>query len=235
MGNPHLGSIRLRLQLFRGNFSPEEPAGQLDGFDDPDIAGASAEVSSKRMLDFFRTGIRIQVEQRLGGQDHPGGAEPALDRSGEHEGFLDQVGVVGCAQPLDRDDVGPFEVHDLDEARSNRFSVYDDGARAALSLAVARLLRAREAIHFPEEVEKYQVRIGYHLPRSAIHLQVDFLHNILGLMGYCVDFERPRPGRIGLSPVAPGIRSTLHSDAVRFAQNNAPRPALLCHSRHIDS
>jgi len=178
---PGVGHAHGRIGEFgpegvRGFFAPEEPAGQLHRGDDGRIARAAAQVVAQGMLDVFRAGVVVLVQQGLGGHDHARGAEPALDGPGQDKGLLDEVGVVRRAQTLHGDDFGALQVHDLGQAGAHGLAVHDDRAGPALALPVAGLLDAREAEPFPEQVDERHARVGHHLFRQSVDLQSDFFH-----------------------------------------------------------
>src|SRR5260370_9403630 len=52
-------------------------SGQLDGLEDLEVAGTTAEDARKRLLDRLTSRMRVTVEQRAGGEPHGGRAIPA--------------------------------------------------------------------------------------------------------------------------------------------------------------
>ena len=75
--------------------------------------------------------VRLLAQQRMGGGDHAGRAEAALQRVMLAEGFLQrrEVGIVG--QPFDGHDLGALGLHREHQAGAHRGAVDDDGAGAA--------------------------------------------------------------------------------------------------------
>src|SRR4051812_5339516 len=62
-----------------------------DGVDDRLVAGAAADVAGDAVDDLLPRRLRIVVEQRLGGHQHPRGAIAALGRKVFHEGGLQRM------------------------------------------------------------------------------------------------------------------------------------------------
>jgi hypothetical protein len=139
-------------RLGRGLAAQETP-GQLDGFDDLHVTGAPAQVATQGLLDVIDRGIRVCVQQRLGGHDHSGRAEPALDRTGQDERLLNEMRVVRRAEPLHRDDLGTLQVSHPRQAGMHRFAVDHQRAGAALALAVAGLLGSGQPQVLPQQVQ----------------------------------------------------------------------------------
>ena len=166
----------LALHRVRRGLLPDEPAGELDGLDDLLVARAAAEVVRQGLLDRLHIGIGIRVQQGLGGHDHPGRTEAALDGAGQDKGLLDEVRILGRPEPLDADDLGPLQLHHLGEAGTDRLAVDDDHAGAALPLPVAGLLRPGQAQVLAQVVEQDHVRTGLHLLLYAVYCQSYFLH-----------------------------------------------------------
>ena len=90
-------------------------------------------------------GCGLLVEQRLRRHDHPGDAEPALDRAAVEERRLDRVErAVGLREAVDRLDRRPVGAPHQVDARVDRLAVDEDGAGAAVA-ARAAVLRAHQA------------------------------------------------------------------------------------------
>ena len=111
--------------------------GLLDGLEDAHIAGAPAEVAAETFLDFGECGVRVFVEQVVGGEDHAGGADSALRSAAFEEALLDGVEFFATGEAFDRGDARAFGLENGDEAGVDELSVHEDGAGAALAFAAA--------------------------------------------------------------------------------------------------
>ena len=81
----------------------EDGRRQAHALDDLHISGTPADVGPQGGLDLVRCGVRVPVQQTLGGHDHAGDAEAALDRPRLPEA----VGVglfLKFAEPLHSED-----------------------------------------------------------------------------------------------------------------------------------
>src|SRR5262245_42085131 len=79
-----------------------QPVGQLDRVDDRHVAGAAAEVPVHGGPDLLVGRVGVLVQQRTGGHDVAGGAEPALETGLREEGLLDRVELLPAGETLDR-------------------------------------------------------------------------------------------------------------------------------------
>ena len=178
VGDPHDAVSRFGPDGLGSDFAAQKPAGELHGFDDLLVAGAAAQVTAQGVFDLRDRGLRVLVQQRLGGHDHAGGAEPALDRAGQNEGLLDEMRVVGGSQALHRDDVGTFQVGHPGQARPHRLAVHYHRAGAALAFPVAGLLGSGQPQILPQQIQQHGFRIDDHLAPSSIHTQSDLFHSV---------------------------------------------------------
>src|SRR4029077_5381688 len=62
-----------------------------DRLDDLHVPGAAAEIAAERLADILLARPRTPAQQRLGGPDHPGGAEAALGTELLVEGALQRA------------------------------------------------------------------------------------------------------------------------------------------------
>ncbi|SVA34057.1 uncharacterized protein METZ01_LOCUS86911, partial [marine metagenome] len=76
----------------------------------------------------------VPVQQGVRGDDHPGGAESALHRSGVEESLLNRIEGPVVAEALDGHDLGTVRLASSDEAGADEFAVEVDGARPAFAL-----------------------------------------------------------------------------------------------------
>src|SRR5258706_3682113 len=116
----------------------------LDRAHDRDIAGAAADVAVHVMDDLLARRLGVLVQQRLGGEDHPGRAEAALEGELVDEGLLHRMErAVGLGQAFDRDHALAARLVGEQRARAHRQPVDQHGAGAA-DLDLAGDLRPRE-------------------------------------------------------------------------------------------
>src|SRR3954451_3970825 len=94
-------AMRSRL-LLRRRLVLRRPAG---GRDDVLVARAAADAAGDRGADLLLGGVRVGVQQRPRGHDHPGGAEAALERMLLVEALLDRVEHAIDLERLDRADL----------------------------------------------------------------------------------------------------------------------------------
>ena len=109
----------------------------FDGCGMTRIGPAAADISGKRLLAVVFRRIWILIQQTFGSHNHTGYAESALDSTGQHKSLLDQVRILGCAEPLNTDDIGAFQLHNFRNTCKLGLAIYNDGAGTALSLPVA--------------------------------------------------------------------------------------------------
>ena len=106
-------------------------------------------------------------EQSLGGHDHAGGAETALDGSFLNEDLLDLVQFPILLQTFDGQDALAFQLAGKYQAGVHGLAVDDDGAGAALTLAAA-FLGTGEAQVLPQEIQQALVRAYFQLGGTAV-------------------------------------------------------------------
>src|SRR5262245_63385144 len=77
----------------------------FDGTHNSNMRGAAAKVVSKRLLDLSLGGLWVFLQEGCRLHDHAVGAVAALHGLLFDKGRLQLVGVVGCAQPFERQDL----------------------------------------------------------------------------------------------------------------------------------
>ncbi len=97
-------------------------------------------------------GIGRLVEQRLGGEDLPVLAEPALRHLFVDPRLLQRMELAVLCQALERRDLGARDLRDRPDATSHRFTADQHGARAALAEPAAEA-RARKVEVVPKDIE----------------------------------------------------------------------------------
>src|SRR4029077_4667091 len=120
----------------------------LDRLLDSRIRAAAADVSGHPMPDLVHGRVGRRSDERRGGYDLAGRAEPALHRVGLDECADERM----VTQTLDRGDLTVDVVGERD-ARQHRYAVDLHRARSAMPL-VARDLRAGEAKLLAEELRE---------------------------------------------------------------------------------
>src|SRR5262245_21380155 len=78
----------------------------LDGPDDVVVAGAAAQVSLELVPDLSLARVLVALQDLVGGHDHAGRADPALEPVLLPDALLDGVELAVLGEALDREDVG---------------------------------------------------------------------------------------------------------------------------------
>jgi hypothetical protein len=81
----------------------------------------------------------MPIEKRLCGHDHAVDAIAALGRLLINERLLDQVRVLGRAEPFERRDPGVRRRNHWHDTGANRPTIHDHGARPTLGGPAAKL------------------------------------------------------------------------------------------------
>src|SRR5690606_14528189 len=119
---------------------------RLDRLVDLRVARAPAEVAGKRLADLLARRLRVVEQERVGGHEDPGRAEPALCGAVIAERGLERVRRPGPGpgETLDGRDAPALGLPDRGDAGEDGLVIEEDGAGAAVAL-VAPLLRAGQA------------------------------------------------------------------------------------------
>ena len=112
-----------------GGFVLGRPA---DRADDVLVAGAAADRAGDRGADLLLGRVRVLVEQRARGHQHPRRAEAALQRVQLVEALLDRVELAVDLERLDGADLVPLAHHRERRARLDRLAVHQHDAGAAV-------------------------------------------------------------------------------------------------------
>src|SRR6266699_6561647 len=107
--------------------------GGLDGLDDVDVAGTTAEVAFEALADLVFGRVRVLPEQVSGGHDEAGRAVAALQTVLVPESLLDRVQLPILGHALDRHQVPALGLDGEHGAALDGLAVDQDGARAALA------------------------------------------------------------------------------------------------------
>ena len=114
-----------------------------DRLDDPDIAGAAAEIAAEAQPDAPLVGLPKAKNQIASGDQHSGRAESALQRVLPVEGGAQLDRDLVVIEALDGCDVGPAAGAGEGDARADRLAVDKKGAGPANPM-LASQMRARE-------------------------------------------------------------------------------------------
>ena len=88
----------------------------LDGVEDAHVASAAAEVSGEAFLNLLHGGVRVLVEEMVGGEDHAWSTDAALGSAFFEKTLLDGVEFFFVGHTFDGDDLCAFGLQDGDEA-----------------------------------------------------------------------------------------------------------------------
>src|SRR5882672_6506451 len=122
----------------------------LDRLDHLAVTGAAAQVAGERVANLGHRRVRVLVEQPLGGHDHAGAAEAALQRPLVLERLLNRMEAIGGREPFDGEHVATVDLSREHQARVHDIPVDDDGAGAAVA-DVAAKLRASQVEAFTQQ------------------------------------------------------------------------------------
>src|SRR5881296_628008 len=101
------------------------------------IAGTAAEIAGNCLADLGVAGRLVLLEQGLGGQQEPGGAEPALEAVMLAERLLDGMEPLAVGQPFHRHQRGAIELDREEQATSDRLTVEQHRAGATHAVLAA--------------------------------------------------------------------------------------------------
>lgn len=105
--------------------------GRDDRFDDLIVTRAAAEISHHPCAYVIFGRMRILLEQRFGGNDLSGRADPTLKSAVLHEGALQLRKHFAVRETLDRTNRAAIDGHRQDETRRHQLVVDKDAAAAA--------------------------------------------------------------------------------------------------------
>jgi len=139
---------------------------------------AAAEHVLKGVLDLGAAGLRIVVEEGLGGKDHAAQAEAALCRLLINEGLLNGVGLFGRAQPFQGDNFGLADGADRGDAGAGGAAIHQNGAGTALAQAAAEFGAAQPKL-VAEHIEERSCGVDVHAVDASVDLDRDGAHVVL--------------------------------------------------------
>ena len=98
------------------------------------------------------------IEESTGTHDHPGGAEPALDRAVVEKSLLERREPVFRGDSFDGGNLPAFTLAGQNQTGVDRPAIKDNGAGAALADAAA-FLGAGEMEIIPEKIKEPEIGI----------------------------------------------------------------------------
>src|SRR2546428_9339706 len=96
---------------------------RLDGVEDLHVPGAAAEVTRERRPNLVAARARVALQEGERGEQHPRGAEPALDRAVPDERLLERMEPPFALPPADGAERSPphrGRQHEADRYRPTR-------------------------------------------------------------------------------------------------------------------
>src|ERR687896_2342970 len=156
----------------RNTASPLPGGGVPPRLDDPQIAGAAAEVPRQRLAQLLLPRVRILAQHRLHRHQEPRGAEPALERVRLVECALERVQLAVRREALHGPDRAAVCLGCQHQARPDGLAVELDRARAAHAL-LASDLRAGQPRAVADEVGQERARLHVDLVGAPVDLDAD--------------------------------------------------------------
>src|SRR2546428_2796378 len=159
----------LRALLLRLKRLPQRPIMRvrLDGVEDLHVPRAPAKVTRERLSNLVAARARVALEEGQRSQQHPRGAEPALDGAVPDERLLERVEPAFALEAADGADRSPAHRGRQHEAARHRPAVEQHRARAADALAAA-LLDVEDPERVTQHLEQRLAGPHIHLARSPV-------------------------------------------------------------------
>src|ERR671915_2629979 len=151
---------------------PHLPGGPLDRLDDPQVAGAAAEVAGEGLAQLLVAGIRMLPQERLHRHQEARSAEPALERVRLMESALERVEAIVAREALDRPERAAARLDRQHQAGPHRLAVELDRAGTADALLAADL-RAGETRGVADEVGQERPGLDVALVVPPVDLDAD--------------------------------------------------------------
>ncbi len=139
------------------------------------IRHAAAQRALHALANLRVGGVRVLVEQRLGGEDLPVLAEAALRHLLVDPRLLHRMQPAVLRQAFERRDLGALHLRHRPDARPHRLALDQHGARAALAEAAAEA-RTRQVEIVAQDVEQRRGGLHVHRVRLAVDPQGDGSH-----------------------------------------------------------
>src|SRR5207248_4104622 len=165
--------------------------GLLHRLDDVVVARAAADVALEAVADLLLGGLRVLVEQRAGGDDHPRRAEAALQAVLVPESLLDGMELAGLGDALDGGDLPALELHGEERAALDGLAVDEHRARSALA-RVAADVRARQTQHIAQEMHEEEPWLDLASEVGPVDVDADGAHGASSRTGVPENARRQR-------------------------------------------
>ncbi len=152
--------------------------GAQDSLHGLQVAGAPAQHAGQGFAHFGFGGVWLTFQQRARRQDHAGGTEAALDRTGLDEGLLQRIQSTRAppallrvlADRFDRRQRVPTGLDGQQHARAHRLAVQQDRACAALA-ALAAVLGAKQPERLAQHVQQGDVGRNVEFNRMTVEYE----------------------------------------------------------------
>src|SRR4051812_36144807 len=145
------------------------PGRLSEGRNDPRIGAAAADIPLHVLEDLLAAGIRILLQQRYPGHDHPGRAVAALHGARLEKSFLQRMQPAVALETLDGDDRLIADAAGRRHTGAYRAAVYQHRATAALPFPAA-VLGAREVEIVAQDAEKRPRGVCVHTAPCSVHI-----------------------------------------------------------------
>ena len=142
----------------------------FDGIQDALIARAAAEVAAQPAADLAPTGPGVALQQRGGGHDHAGRAEPALDGIGRRKCLLEGMRMLRAPEAFDGQDILPGHLAHGRPTGAHDLPVDHDDAGPA-GAVIAAFLGPSQAEVLADGVEQPPLRRDVEAAWDAVHHQ----------------------------------------------------------------
>src|SRR5579884_564549 len=139
----------------------------LNRLDDVHVAGAATEVAGDAEPDLRLGRVGVLVQQRLGGHDHPGRAEAALQPVLLPEALLQGMKLAVLLQPLDGQQLAAIGLDCQQRAGLDVLAVQNDRAGATVR-GVTADVRPGQPERLADEVDQQQPRLDLGSARLAV-------------------------------------------------------------------
>ena len=135
--------------------------------DDLHITRAAAEISTDGLPHLSLSGMRVAVQEGLGGQNHSWDAKATLNSAALNKGFLQTIQFPILSKTFDGRDLFSLSLHSENQAGEKRLAIKQYRATAAVS-QIAALLRARKAEVLREHLDQSAVGIDKEIVVVAV-------------------------------------------------------------------
>ena len=135
----------------------------------------AAQNARHSLLNLSLGGLRILVQENLGGEDDSINTKPALRRLLGDKRLLKGMQFVGRAQPFEGGNLRTVDGHHGCNAGADRLAFYDHRTRPALAQPAAEFCAAQLEV-VTQDVEKRRSRVNVKGMSVAVHFQSNCAH-----------------------------------------------------------